>query len=115
MKKRALIVLFFACILLGATGLTEYLFYRQDEAVWVQNFENRLHKQEKWADDILKSFRDSVQIVVHLVHICNVIGSLSHLRSPFAVKLYDEIVHDQHCDAAVQRGGHKHVGIIFGL
>ena len=62
MKKRALIVLFFACILLGATGLTEYLFYRQDEAVWVQNFENRLHKQEKWADDILKSFRDSVQI-----------------------------------------------------
>ena len=62
MKKSALIVLFFAFMLLGATGLTEYLFYRQDESVWVQNFENLLHKQETWADEVLKSFRDSVQI-----------------------------------------------------
>lgn len=62
MKKNALIVLFFAFMLLGATGLTEYLFYRQDESVWVQNFENLLHKQETWADEILTSFRDSVQI-----------------------------------------------------
>ncbi len=62
MKRKAFIVLFFAFILLGATGLTEYLFYRQDESVWVQNFEIRLHKQEVWADGILKSFRDSVQV-----------------------------------------------------
>lgn len=62
MKRDALIVLFFALILLGATGLTEYLFYRQDETVWVQNFETRLHKQEEWADGILEAFRDSVQV-----------------------------------------------------
>lgn len=62
MKRRALIILFFAFILLGATGLTEYLFYRQDESVWVQHFETRLHRQEVWADGILKSFQDSISV-----------------------------------------------------
>ena len=62
MKKKALIILFLAFVLLGATALTEFLFYRQDEKSWVQHFENRLHWQEQIADDILHSFRDSVDI-----------------------------------------------------
>lgn len=62
MKKRVLIVLFLTIVLLGATGLTEYLFYRQDEKSWVQNFEKRLHKQEAWADNVLDTFRDSVRV-----------------------------------------------------
>ena len=34
--------------------------------------------------ELLKSLlRDGVQIIVHLVDICNVIGSLSHFDSPF--------------------------------
>ena len=62
MKKKAFIILFLALVLLGATALTEFLFYRQDEKSWVQHFENRLHRQEQIADDILHSFRDSVDI-----------------------------------------------------
>lgn len=35
MKRKAFIVLFGAVLLLMATALTEYLFYRQDENTWV--------------------------------------------------------------------------------
>lgn len=62
MKKKILITLFLAVILLGATALTEFLFYRQDEVRWVQNFENRLHQQEIGADEILESFGDSLHV-----------------------------------------------------
>ena len=60
--RKASVVLFFAVVLLGATGLTEFLFYRQDEKVWVQHFEARLHEQEAWADRMLASFGDSVRM-----------------------------------------------------
>ena len=39
MKRKAFIVLFGAVLLLMATALTEYLFYRQDENTWVERFE----------------------------------------------------------------------------
>ena len=50
MKRKAFIVLFGAVLLLMATALTEYLFYRQDENTWVERFESRLHEQERKAD-----------------------------------------------------------------
>ncbi|MEG2556720.1 MAG: ATP-binding protein [Odoribacter sp.] len=62
MKKRAFIVLTLAFVLLGATALTEYLFYRQDENTWVERFEERLHEKEVQADHLLETFRDSVNI-----------------------------------------------------
>ena len=60
MKRKAFIVLFGAVLLLMATALTEYLFYRQDENTWVERFESRLHEQERKADHLLATFRDSV-------------------------------------------------------
>lgn len=60
MKGKVLIVLLGALVLLAVTGLTEYLFYRQNETAWVERFEYRLHKQEQRADDILETFKDSV-------------------------------------------------------
>ena len=62
MKRKAFIVLFGAVLLLMATALTEYLFYRQDENTWVERFESRLHEQERKADHLLATFRDSVDI-----------------------------------------------------
>lgn len=62
MKRNAFIVLFGAVLLLMATALTEYLFYRQDENTWVERFESRLHEQERKADHLLATFRDSVDI-----------------------------------------------------
>ena len=49
-------------IVMGATALTEFLFYRQDENAWVRHIEERLHSQEALADEILHSFQDSVDI-----------------------------------------------------
>lgn len=62
MKKRILIISFLALVVLGATALTEFLFYRQDENAWVRHIEDRLHRQEVLADEILDSFRDSINI-----------------------------------------------------
>lgn len=62
MNRKAIIILFLAFVLLGATALTEYLFYRQDENVWVEHFEDRLHRKEAVADETLSSFRDSINI-----------------------------------------------------
>ena len=62
MKRKIAIILFLTLVLLIATALTEFLFYRQDEHTWVERFENRLHRQEVLADEILHSFRDSVNI-----------------------------------------------------
>lgn len=62
MKKRATVIFVSVVLLLVATGLTEYLFYRQDESVWVERFERYLHKQEAEADRVLASFRDSVRM-----------------------------------------------------
>lgn len=61
-KKKILVIIFLTIVVLGATALTEYLFYRQDKRVWVQNLEERLHRQEKQADEILHSFRDTVNV-----------------------------------------------------
>lgn len=58
MRKRAFKWLFWTCLLLGATASTEYFFYRQDERQWAQDFEERLHRREKWADEILETFAD---------------------------------------------------------
>lgn len=62
MKKKIAVISFSVILLLLVTGLTEYLFYRQDESVWVGRFEYYLHKQEAEADKILHSFRDSVHL-----------------------------------------------------
>lgn len=62
MKRKTWIVLSVMLVLLVSTGLTEYLFYRQDENTWVARFERRLHKQEARADEILEKFRDSIDI-----------------------------------------------------
>lgn len=60
--KKIFVILFLAFVVLGATALTEYLFYRQNERVWVQKLEQRLHRQEKRADELLRTFRDSVSV-----------------------------------------------------
>ena len=60
--RKAFVVLFFATVLLGATSLTEFLFYRQDAKVWVEHIEDRLHKREVWADRILASFGDTARL-----------------------------------------------------
>lgn len=62
MRKKILSISFLALVGVVATALTEYLFYRQDERVWVKNLEERLHHQENRADEILRSFRDSVGV-----------------------------------------------------
>ncbi len=62
-KKRVFVISFLIVIVLGATILTEYLFYRQNKQVWVHNLEERLHRQELRADEILHSFCDSVGVV----------------------------------------------------
>lgn len=63
-RKKVSIVLFTAALLLIATGLTEYLFYRQDESRWVERFEYHLHRQEAEADEVLVSLKDSVNIKI---------------------------------------------------
>lgn len=62
MRRRLSIVLFAILILLTGTALTEYLFYRQDEHTWANHFIYRLHAEEEYVDEILKTFRDSVDI-----------------------------------------------------
>lgn len=62
MNRKTIVTLFLAFVLLGATALTEYLFYRQDENVWVERFEDRLHGKEAVADETLRSFCDSINI-----------------------------------------------------
>lgn len=62
MKKRLLLALGASLgIMLGAV-LTESLFYRQAENIWVQHLEKHLHKEELRADNILATFRDSIDI-----------------------------------------------------
>ena len=63
MKRKAFIVLFGAVLLLMATALTEYLFYRQDENTWVERFESRLHEQERKADHLLATLRNGRRIL----------------------------------------------------
>lgn len=62
MKRRISGILLLLLIVLGATILAECLFYRQDNGKWVRKLEERLHRQENRADEILRSFRDSVDI-----------------------------------------------------
>lgn len=62
MKKKVWISFILGLLVLGATALTEYLFYRQEENTWVKRFEDRLHDEETNADYMLASFRDSVDI-----------------------------------------------------
>lgn len=62
MNKKVWIILFLTFVVLGGAALTEYLFYRQDEATWIKLFEERLHIKEVYADEILNSFKDSVNI-----------------------------------------------------
>ncbi len=62
MKKKIWITLFLSVVLLGATVLTEFLFYRQDENTWVRNFQNRLHQQEILADEVLDAQQDTVSL-----------------------------------------------------
>lgn len=62
MRRRLSIVLFAIVLLLTGTALTEYLFYRQDENSWASHFTDRLHTEEERVDEILDSFRDSVDI-----------------------------------------------------
>jgi len=62
LKKRILILSFLVLVVLGATALTEYLFYHQDKQTWVRSLEERLHRKENQADEILHSFRDSVNV-----------------------------------------------------
>lgn len=64
MKSKTPIVIFLSFFLLAATALTEYFFYRQDENTWVERFEERLHREEKLAEEILETFRDSADIDV---------------------------------------------------
>lgn len=63
MKKKIRNTLFLSFVLLGATALTEFLFYRQDENTWVRNFHDRLHQQELLADEILDACRDTISFV----------------------------------------------------
>ena len=58
MKRKAFIVLFGAVLLLMATALTEYLFYRQGGNTWGERFESRLHEKESKAGHLLAPFRD---------------------------------------------------------
>ena len=60
MKRKIWVILFLSVVLLGATALTEFLFYRQDENTWVRNFHNRLHQQEVLADEMLASHQDTI-------------------------------------------------------
>ena len=62
MRRKAWISFVLGLLVLGATALTEYLFYRQEEGAWVKRFENKLHAEEMKADAILASFQDSVNI-----------------------------------------------------
>ena len=62
MNRRISGILFLLLIVLGATILAECLFYRQDKGKWVRKLEERLHRQENRAEEILRSFRDSVDI-----------------------------------------------------
>lgn len=65
MRKKAWISLILGLLVLGATALTEYLFYRQEEHTWVRRFEKRLHNEEEKTDQLLASFRDTVDIDSH--------------------------------------------------
>ena len=56
MEKRIGTALMGALVLLVATALTEYLFYRQDQTKWVKRFEWRLHQEERKADELLATF-----------------------------------------------------------
>ena len=63
MKRKAFIVLFGAVLLLMATALTEYLSIGRMRIPTGWNaFESRLHEQERKADHLLATFRDSVDI-----------------------------------------------------
>ncbi len=64
MEKRIGTALMGALVLLVATALTEYLFYRQDQTKWVKRFEWRLHQEERKADELLATFGDQVDIEV---------------------------------------------------
>lgn len=60
-RKKIWFVLAGALVLLVATALTEYLFYRQNEDIWVRRFEIRLHKEETRADEMLQKMnKDSL-------------------------------------------------------
>lgn len=65
MKRKAWVVLVLGLLVLGLTSLTEYLFYRQEENTWVRRFERRLHSEEVKADQLLATFKDSVDINSH--------------------------------------------------
>ena len=65
MKRKAWVILALGLIVLGLTSLTEYLFYRQEENTWVRRFEMRLHREEMKADQLLATFKDSVDINSH--------------------------------------------------
>lgn len=60
MKKRALTVLFAGLLVLGITALTEYVLYRQGDASLARHFEKLLHVQERKADELLASLKDTV-------------------------------------------------------
>lgn len=60
--KKIFIFLLLLLVVLGATVLTEFLFYRQDENTWVRHIQDRLHRQEALADETLNSFQDNVDI-----------------------------------------------------
>lgn len=65
MKRKAWVILVLGLLVLGLTSLTEYLFYRQEENTWVRRFEKRLHQEEVKADQLLATFKDSVDILSH--------------------------------------------------
>lgn len=62
MKRKAWVILVLGLLVLGITSLTEYLFYRQEENMWVRSFEKRLHAEEMRTDQLLATFKDSVDI-----------------------------------------------------
>lgn len=65
MNKKAWVILILGLVVLGLTSLTEFLFYRQEANTWVRSFEKRLHNEEVRTDQLLATFKDSVDIHSH--------------------------------------------------
>lgn len=61
MKKAGFVFLISLLLLLGTISW-EYVFDRQGEDNWIARFEERLHRQEMKADELLNRFKDTVDI-----------------------------------------------------
>ncbi|MDL2331054.1 sensor histidine kinase, partial [Odoribacter sp. OttesenSCG-928-A06] len=60
--KKIYSAVFFCIVILICAIVWESVYNNHSEEAWVYKFEKRLHRQERVADEILKQFKDSVDI-----------------------------------------------------